>query len=801
MDRPRAKTDRRQRADHLACRQPYGGYAILAACIVWACVTAPAAGAERPNIVYILADDLGVGDVSCYQFSHQIETVHLDALAREGARFSDAHSGSAVCTPTRYGILTGRYSWRTRLKSGVTWGTSPCLIESGRMTVASFLKGHGYRTACVGKWHLGLDWSTKTPGDRLSDDWETEMAKIDFAQPIQRGPLQCGFDYFFGIPASLDMPPYVYIENDRVVSAPTDSQAAQHQKRMMRAGPAAPGFTDTDVLPELTRRAVSWLEQQNGQTPFFLYLPLTAPHTPVAPAKTYQGRSQAGTYGDFVLQCDDVVGTVVDTLKRLAIFDQTLLIFTSDNGCAPAGFPLAEEVEYRHTPSGPFKGRKSHIYEGGHRVPMIAHWPGHIPAGHIVPETVCHQDLLATCADILQVKLADHVAEDSVSFGPFLHPHKPASPGTRPVVHQSANGMLAIRRGPWKLICGTGHGGFQEIKEPVCPADPQLYRLDHDPGEAHEVSGANPALVHELREELVRLIQAGRSTPGPAQTNDGPSSWPQLAGLMPDTEHLSTIVNFATDRLIAWCIVPFDARRRGPRERAEMVRRLGMRRVAYDWRDEHVPQFEDEILQYQQHGIEFFAFWSWHPQMEPLVRKYGIRPQIWESNPSPAAESQSERVAATARQLLPLVEKARELNCPFGLYNHGGWGGEPANLVAVCEYLRRHHQADHVGIVYNFHHAHEHIDDFPQVLAQMLPYLICLNLNGMNPGAQPKILPIGQGQHERAMIKAVIDSGYSGPIGIIDHREEIDAEQSLRENLDGLKKIVPMGPLLDGPPS
>ncbi|MBC8872502.1 MAG: TIM barrel protein [Planctomycetes bacterium] len=247
---------------------------------------------------------------------------------------------------------------------------------------------------------------------------------------------------------------------------------------------------------------------------------------------------------------------------------------------------------------------------------------------------------------------------------------------------------------------------------------------------------------------------------------------------------------FAKDNLVAWCIVPFDASKRGPKERAEMLQRLGIKKVAYDWRQEHVPTFEEEILEYKKRGLEYFAFWSWHPDMSPLVKKHGIKPQIWITNRSPNAETQEAKVEAAAKQLMPLVDQARKLGCRLGLYNHGGWGGEPRNMVAVCWWLQKNAEADHVGIVYNFHHGHGHIADFADSLEAMKPYLLCLNLNGMNDGANPKILPIGQGQHEKSMIQAVLDSGYQGPIGILDHRGAIDAEKSLSENLEGLQKLL-----------
>ncbi|MEO2025365.1 MAG: hypothetical protein ABGZ23_05715 [Fuerstiella sp.] len=255
---------------------------------------------------------------------------------------------------------------------------------------------------------------------------------------------------------------------------------------------------------------------------------------------------------------------------------------------------------------------------------------------------------------------------------------------------------------------------------------------------------------------------------------------------------------FAADNLVAWCIVPFDANKRGPAARAEMLARLGIKHVAYDWRAEHVATFEEEILQYKKHDLNYFAFWSWHDAMEPLIKKHGIRPQIWSTAPSPNADTQLERVKVAAVSVLPLVEKSRSLGCRFGLYNHGGWGGSPDNLVAVCEYLRKHHDADHVGIVYNFHHGHEHMAAFSDHLQTMKPYLLCLNINGMDDaatvaGGSNKILPVGSGKHELSMLQTVKDSGYDGPIGILDHRSNLDAEKSLRQNIDGLKKLVARG--------
>jgi hypothetical protein len=255
---------------------------------------------------------------------------------------------------------------------------------------------------------------------------------------------------------------------------------------------------------------------------------------------------------------------------------------------------------------------------------------------------------------------------------------------------------------------------------------------------------------------------------------------------------------FARKNLVAWCVVPFDAARRGPAARAEMLQRLGIKKLAYDWRQEHVPTFEEEILELKKRGIQYFAFWGAHEEAFTLFNKHKLRPQIWITMANPQDGSHEERVAAAAQALLPLVDRTQQMQCQLGLYNHGGWAGEPDNLVAVCRYLREHHKADHVGIVYNQHHGHGHIDDFQTALAAMKPYLLCLNLNGMNDNAQPKILPIGSGQHDARLLRIIKQSGYRGPIGILDHRPQVDAEKSLTENLAGLEKMVAE---LDEPPA
>ena len=247
---------------------------------------------------------------------------------------------------------------------------------------------------------------------------------------------------------------------------------------------------------------------------------------------------------------------------------------------------------------------------------------------------------------------------------------------------------------------------------------------------------------------------------------------------------------FEKQKLVAWCIVPFDSKMRGPAARAEMLVKLGIKRVAYDWRAKDIPTFEEEILQYKKHDLEYFAFWDWHDSMTPLIKKHGIKPQVWIIARCPAEGTQQEKIVASAQSIMHLVETTKELGLKLGIYNHGGWSGEPENMVAVCKYLREKHDADHVGLVYNFHHGHDHIDRFANALKTMKPYLHCLNLNGMNAGAQPKILPIGDGKFETQMMKTVQASGYTGPIGILDHRSDTDTEIALRANLKGMKKVL-----------
>src|SRR5262245_42961124 len=383
------------------------------------------AAAEKPNIVYVLCDDLGYGDLKCLNANGQIATPNFDRLAAQGMIFTDAHSGSAVCSPTRYGILTGRYAWRSKLQQGVLGGLSPRLIESDRLTVADLLKKQGYHTAAIGKWHLGMNW-VKQPGKDVTElavETPEQVWNVDFAQPISGGPNSVGFDYYFGISASLDMVPYTFIQNDRVTIVPNvDKQfplMLGRQGGTTRQGPAAPQFEVKDVLPTLTREAVGYI---NGRAagakagkPFFLYLPLASPHTPIAPQPEWQGKSGLNPYADFVMHTDAALGQVLEALEKQGLTDSTLVIVTSDNGCSPQA-KFEELLPKDHNPNYVFRGNKADIYEGGDRIPFLVRWPGHVQPMTRSDQTICLTDFLATTADILDVNLPATSAEDSVSI-------------------------------------------------------------------------------------------------------------------------------------------------------------------------------------------------------------------------------------------------------------------------------------------------------------------------------------------------------------------------------------------------
>lgn len=494
----------------------------------------PGFSADPPNVVVILADDLGYGDLGCY--GGKIKTPRIDRLAAEGVRFTDAHSGSSVCTPTRYGLLTGRYSWRSRLQSGVLGGLSPRLIEADRLTIAGWLQSHGYHTACIGKWHLGMNWRLQDgkPISRLGIETREQVLNVDYAAPITDGPTALGFDYFFGISASLDMVPYTFIENARVTELPTEDRDFPmmfgRQEGRTRRGPAAPGFEASEVLPRLTRKSVEYIEGRaaanaagDSPRPFFLYVPLASPHTPILPTEGYRERSQINPYADFVMQSDQAVGEILAALDRTGLSDRTLVIFTSDNGCSPQA-DLKTLAAHGHFPSGPFRGHKADLFEGGHRVPFIVRLPGRASTASVSGQLVCLTDIFATVAQLVSAEpIAEDLAEDSFSFLGALSEDSAKSPGRDSVVSHSINGSFAIRRGDWKLLLCPDSGGWSEPRPRSAAVDAlprwQLYNLAEDVAEATNRLQQNPEIAAELESLLRRMVDDGRSTPGKPQAN------------------------------------------------------------------------------------------------------------------------------------------------------------------------------------------------------------------------------------------------------------------------------------------
>ena len=465
----------------------------------------------RPNIVYILTDDLGYGDVHALDPERgKIATPHMDQLIKQGMAFTDAHTSSSVCTPTRYGILTGRYNWRTRLQSHVLRGFDRPLIDADRLTVAGVLKQQGYTTACIGKWHLGLGLPTTT--EKSSADKTGK--NVDWSGRITGGPVDLGFDYYYGISASLDMPPYIYIENDRFVGAATATKA------FPRKGPAHPDFEAVDVLPEIGRKTVEFIKQQQADKPFFVYVPFTSPHSPILPSKEWRGKSKLGKYGDFVMQTDAVIGQIVVALDAAGLSENTMVIVTSDNGCSRKQAKADELKKMGHYPSAQFRGYKSDLWDGGHRVPLIVRWPAQVAAGTTSDQLVCLTDLMATCAELSGASVPENAGEDSVSFVAALDGN-PIESTRQGVIHHSINGHFSYRQGKWKLLLSTGSGGWSNGKTSGGTAG-QLYDMDTDPSETTNLYTSQPEVVAELLAQLESDVTRGRSTAGADQKNDVP---------------------------------------------------------------------------------------------------------------------------------------------------------------------------------------------------------------------------------------------------------------------------------------
>ena len=469
---------------------------------------------ERPNIVYILTDDIGYGDISCLNGNSKIPTPNIDRLAGEGRIFTDAHAGSSICSPSRYSLLTGQYSFRSRLQRGVLLGYSRHLIDPERLTVPALLKAQGYHTAFFGKWHLGMDM--RTTDGAIADDNSARVRSlaykpdVDWQARIENGPNVLGFDEFFGISGSLDMHPYIYIHNDRFVGecATEKSFSASGYDN----GPAEPDFEAIDVMPRITSETIAYIEQQSE--PFFIMMSTSGPHLPLLPTPEFQGKTNIGPYGDFCVQVDDAVGQVMAALERQGISDNTIVVFTSDNGCAPyIGIPAM--IAKGHYPSYLFRGYKHDIWEGGHRIPFVLRWPARVKPGSTCDEVICLSDLLATCAALTGAELPLDAGEDSYDILPAILGDALSGPIREATVHQADDGSLSIRQGKRKLELCAGSGGrssptAKEAVEMNLP-EVQLYDLAQDIGETTNIWAAHPEVVQGLTALLVQYKEQERS--------------------------------------------------------------------------------------------------------------------------------------------------------------------------------------------------------------------------------------------------------------------------------------------------
>ena len=480
---------------------PFKILAILIAAYLLASMPSAAVANDRPNIVVILADDLGYGSLNSYgaDESH-IQTPHIDRLAMEGRRFTDANTPSSVCSPTRYGFLTGRYDWRTDKKHGVLNTTDPLHIDTSRPTIASLLKSVGYRTAAIGKWHLGYG-----------------TGKAVFTKPLTPGPLDIGFDYHFAVPQNHGDASGVYVRNQHVVGLRSDRTIAVGKSPYGRdyMGIDAPQRIDENVMDELTTDAIQWLEKQRGEAPFFLYFAPVAIHFPYTPSSRVKGQSGVGLYGDWIHELDRSVGRILATLDRMKVSNDTLVVFTSDNGgVLMTEGDRPEAIAYRAglRCNGELRGRKHSIYEGGFRVPFLVRWPGRVPAATVCDETINLVDMYATTAAIVDqpVPADENVAEDSFSFLPAMLGASKPKPVRPSMILHSPNGNFAIRKGAWKYVEGKAYSGLKRVprKEEL---GAQLYNLDADPAEQHNLVAEHPEIADHLATLLDEQRRKGRT--------------------------------------------------------------------------------------------------------------------------------------------------------------------------------------------------------------------------------------------------------------------------------------------------
>ncbi|MHB8972666.1 MAG: sulfatase family protein [Pirellulaceae bacterium] len=476
-----------------------------------------ASAAERlPNIVILYADDMGYGDVAVQNPDSKIPTPNLDRLASEGLRFTDAHSSSGICTPSRYALLTGRFHWRKF--HDIVNSFDPPVFSADELTLPKLLKQQGYRTACIGKWHLGWNWSViQRPGVKPDPATGYAPDAFDWSRPIPGGPLDQGFDYYFGDDVP-NFPPYTWFENDRVLITPTQPLTTTANPAEgaweARPGPMAAGWDFQAVMPRLTERAVEWIGQQRGNpTPFFLYFPFTSPHAPIVPASEFVGRSQAGGYGDYVAQTDATVGAVLQALEDQGLLQNTLVIFTADNG--PEYYAYERVRKYQHRSAGPLRGLKRDLWEGGHRVPFIVRWSGRVAAGTVHDALISQVDILATLAAITGCRLPARAAEDSYDLSSVWQEHA-ASP-RRSIVHNTLANGYAIRHDQWLLVAASSGAvtgvppwfdaanGYGKNDQPGA-----LYDLSQDLAQRHNLYSERPDKVAELQVLLEQIRATGQ---------------------------------------------------------------------------------------------------------------------------------------------------------------------------------------------------------------------------------------------------------------------------------------------------
>ena len=488
-------------------------------------LTQAAENIKQPNIVLILADDMGIDSVQDLNEKCGISTPCLNGLFKQGMSFSDAHSNSAVCSPTRYGILTGRYAWRTPLKSGVVLQWEYPLIKADRLTLPGMLKNKGYNTACIGKWHLGMGWGKRGGGV------SRKIGRIDFNETIKGGPTTRGFDYFFGVDLP-NWPPFVWIENDRTLGIPSERLSFEKHYRS-GGGIGVKGWSLEAVLPKITEKCVTYIgEKAKEKAPFFLYFAMTSPHTPIAPSKPFQGKSGISRYADFLMETDWSVGQVLKALDDNGISENTVVIFTTDNGTSPqCDFADLKEkdIDLQYN----WRGMKADAWEGGHRVPFIVRWPGNVKPGSKSDQIISLVDIMATCAELVGTDLPDSSAEDSVSLLPVLKGKEPEDPLHEAIICHSHYGVYAVRKGKWKLQYSAGSGGWSVPKDKDANRKGlpkwQLYDLSVDPKESNNIIDTHPEVVTDLTATLRGYVEKGRSTPGePQENHNGDVWWPGL---------------------------------------------------------------------------------------------------------------------------------------------------------------------------------------------------------------------------------------------------------------------------------